>query len=115
MTCVRTLLLAKVVLMTAAAAAAATFEVTAYSIEGKTALGTRARQGIVAADPAVLPLGSRIRILGAGAYAGIYTVEDTGRSIQGNRLDIYVAKGSEAKRFGRRRLAIEILERREQR
>ena len=87
------------------------FEATAYSIEGRTAAGTRARRGIVAADPAVLPLGSRIRVLDAGRYSGEYVVEDTGAAIDGHAIDIYLASGREAKRFGRRRVRVEVLRR----
>ena len=86
----------------------ATFEVIAYSLHGRTAAGTRARPGIVAADPTVLPLGSQVHILYAGAYSGVYRVEDTGRAIRGRRLDVYIANHAEAKRFGRRRLSVEI-------
>jgi 3D (Asp-Asp-Asp) domain-containing protein len=46
------------------------FEATAYCITGTTASGMQTRPGIVAADPAVLPLGSRIRVDGAGPYSG---------------------------------------------
>jgi len=87
------------------------FEATAYSIEGRTAAGTRARRGIVAADPAVLPLGSRIRVLDAGRYSGDYVVEDTGRTIDGHEIDIYLADDREAKRFGRRHVRVEVLRR----
>lgn len=87
----------------------ASFEVTAYSIEGKTAQGTRSREGVVAADPRVLPLGSRVRIVDAGEYSGEYVVEDTGRAIKGHELDLYLADDAEAKRFGRKTLKVEIL------
>ena len=87
------------------------FEATAYSIEGRTAAGTRARRGIVAADPAVLPLGSRIRVLDAGRYSGDYVVEDTGPAIDGHEIDIYLADDREAKRFGRRHVRVEVLRR----
>jgi 3D (Asp-Asp-Asp) domain-containing protein len=87
------------------------FEATAYSIEGQTADGTRARPGVVAADPDLLPLGSRIRIEGAGRYDGEYVVEDTGRSIRGREIDIYLRSDAEAKRFGRKQVRVEVLER----
>src|SRR5690606_28102946 len=38
------------------------FEATAYSIEGETAAGTPTRDGVVAADPDLLPIGTRIRL-----------------------------------------------------
>src|SRR5215467_1763634 len=50
------------------------FEATAYSVDGTTASGRETRHGIVAADPRVLPIGTRIRITGAGQYSGIYLV-----------------------------------------
>lgn len=87
------------------------FEATAYSVTGTTASGSRTRTGIVAADPAVLPLGSRIRVHGAGSYSGVYTVADTGVEVRGREIDIYVPDGAAAKRFGRRRVQVEILER----
>ena len=54
---------------------------------------------IVAADPKVLPIGSRIRVHGAGQYDGEYTVTDAGREIKGSEIDIYIANEAEAKRF----------------
>ena len=87
------------------------FEATAYSVTGTTAAGMQTRPGIVAGDPAVLPLGSRIRVHGAGAYSGVYTVMDTGPAVKGREIDIFIPDGMEAKRFGRRRVRVEILER----
>jgi 3D (Asp-Asp-Asp) domain-containing protein len=59
-------------------------EATAYAQDSKpTASGTIAHEGIVAADPAVLPFGTRIRVKSAGAYDGTYTVTDTGAKIRG--------------------------------
>ena len=67
------------------------------------------RPGVVAADPAVLPLGTRIRISGAGRYSGVYTVTDTGPAIRGRELDIFIPDGRAATRFGRRRVRVEVL------
>jgi peptidoglycan lytic transglycosylase len=88
-----------------------TFQATAYSVEGKTASGAHTREGIVAADPKVLPLGSRIRVTDAGPYSGEYLVKDTGRAINGHELDIYLANDREAKRFGKRAVKVQVLER----
>jgi 3D (Asp-Asp-Asp) domain-containing protein len=88
-----------------------TFHATAYSIEGKTASGTHTREGIVAADPKVLPLGSRIRVTDAGAYSGEYVVKDTGRAINGHEIDVYLANDREAKQFGKRTVKVQVLER----
>lgn len=85
------------------------FEATAYSVEGKTASGTRAHEGTCAADPRVLPLGTRIRVLDAGRYSGEYVVSDTGRTINGHEIDIYVANDAAAKRFGRKKVRVQVL------
>lgn len=86
------------------------FEATAYSIEGETASGRQTREGIVAADPDLLPLGSRIRVHDAGEYSGEYTVADTGRAINGREIDIYLRSDREAKEFGRRTVQVEVIE-----
>jgi 3D (Asp-Asp-Asp) domain-containing protein len=86
------------------------FNATAYSIEGTTASGGQAKPGIVAADPTVLPLGTRIRVHDAGPYSGEYTVTDTGREIKGHEIDIYLRDDAEAKRFGKRAVKVEVLE-----
>jgi len=81
------------------------FSATAYCLSGRTALGHGVRRGIIAADPRVLKLGSKITI-GAGPYSGTYLVSDTGGSIKGKRLDIWVPNCSEARRFGRRTVQV---------
>ena len=86
------------------------FEATAYSIEGTTAAGTKARKGIVAADPKVLPLGTRIRVHGAGRHSGEYVVRDTGPAIKGREIDVYIANDREAKRFGRKSVQVEVVQ-----
>lgn len=87
------------------------FTATAYSVEGTTASGAHARPGVVAADPKVIPLGSRIRVSDAGPYSGEYDVADTGRAVDGREIDIYLVNDAEAKKFGRRRVQVEILQR----
>ena len=87
------------------------FVATAYSIEGTTASGKQTRRGIVAADPNVLPIGARIRVSDAGAYSGTYTVADTGRAIKGREIDVFIPDAHEARRFGRRHVQVEVLDR----
>lgn len=78
------------------------FTATAYCLSrNKTAMGTRPRSGIIAADPRVLKLGSSIEILGLGTYR----VEDTGGAIRGNKIDIWMPCGKTAK-FGRRTVMV---------
>ena len=83
------------------------FTATAYCLKGRTALGHGVRRGIIAADPRVLPLGSRINI--GGGYAGTYLVSDTGSRVRGKRLDIWMPSCSEARRFGRRSVSVDYL------
>lgn len=81
------------------------FTATAYCLRGRTASGSGVRRGVIAADPRVLRLGSRIT-LGAGAYSGSYLVADTGGAVKGRKLDIWVPSCSEAMRFGRRTVQV---------
>lgn len=89
----------------AAGASKGSFTATAYCLKGRTAMGHGVRRGIIAADPRVLRLGSRIN-LNAGAYSGQYLVSDTGGRIKGKKIDIWVASCAEARRFGRRTVSI---------
>lgn len=69
---------------------------------GYTALGYRAGHGIVAVDPRVIPLGTRLYIPGYGfAVAG-----DTGGAIKGDRIDLGYASQSDAMQFGRRVITV---------
>ncbi|MEP6849172.1 MAG: 3D domain-containing protein [Acidobacteriota bacterium] len=84
------------------------FSATAYCLQGRTAMGSGVRRGIVAADPRVLRLGSKVMLTGGG-YNGVYTVTDTGGGIKGRELDIWVPSCSEARRFGRRAVSVTLL------
>jgi 3D (Asp-Asp-Asp) domain-containing protein len=86
------------------------FIATAYSVEGTGASGKWSHPGTVAADRKVLPLNSRIRIYGAGQYSGEYTVEDTGGKVDGHHIDVYMPSRAEAKKFGRQRVKVLVLE-----
>lgn len=86
------------------------FIATAYCLKGRTALGHGVRRGIIAADPRVLRLGSKV-ILGAGSYTGQYFVSDTGGAVKGRKIDIWVPSCSEARRFGRRTVTVSLLPR----
>lgn len=101
-------LVEKTVLSKAVGMSRGSFVATAYCLKGKTAMGHGVRSGLIAADPRVLRLGSRIDV-GAGNYSGNYLVSDTGGKIKGNRLDIWMASCSEARRFGRRTVSVSSL------
>src|SRR5436853_3381672 len=84
------------------------YTATAYSLRGRTSSGKPARRGLIAADPSVLPLGTRVR-LEAGAFSGEYVVGDTGGSVRGRRIDIWTPTADEALRFGRRVVKLTVL------
>lgn len=83
------------------------FVATAYCLRGRTASGRMVGNGIIAADPRVLRLGTKVN-LGAGAYSGNYLVADTGGKIKGNKIDIWMASCAEARRFGRRTVTVHV-------
>lgn len=84
---------------------AGVFTVTAYCkcekccgvwTDSPTKSGTQPVEGrTVAVDPDVIPLGTEIIIDG-----NIYTAEDTGSAIKGNRIDIYFTDHQKAVEFG---------------
>ncbi len=71
-----------------------------------TATGARAGFGIVAVDPSVIPLGTRVYVDGYG-YA---VAADTGGAIVGERIDVCFDTAAEARRWGRRTVAVTILD-----
>jgi 3D (Asp-Asp-Asp) domain-containing protein len=84
------------------------YTATAYSLRGRTASGRQVSRGLIAADPSVLPLGSRVRLEHPG-YSGEYLVADNGGAIRGRRIDIWTPSTSEAMRFGRRSVKLTVL------
>lgn len=83
---------------------------TAYSVTGITASGEWTHRHAVAADPDILPIGSRIKVKRAGRYSGEYVVADTGAKIVGRKLDIYMPSTIECKRFGSRRVRVWVIQ-----
>ncbi len=84
-------------------------EATAFSTEGITKGGTETRFGTAAADPRLFPLGTRVRLSGAGRYSGTYVVADTGAKVAGRHVDIYLPSTAAAKEFGKRRVRVQVL------
>lgn len=73
---------------------------------GRTAIGMKAGKGVVAVDPRVVPLGTRLYIEGYGpAVAG-----DVGRAIRGKRIDLGFNTRSEALAFGRRPVNVYVVD-----
>jgi 3D (Asp-Asp-Asp) domain-containing protein len=87
-----------------------TYQATAYAVTGITASGEWTHRHVVAADPAVLPIGSRIKIKHARRYSGEYVVADTGAKIVGRRLDIYMPSTGECMKFGSRRVKVRVIQ-----
>lgn len=83
---------------------------TAYAVTGITASGEWTHRHVVAADPTVLPIGTRIKIRRAGRYSGEYVVADTGAKIQGRKLDIYMPSAAECKKFGVKRVKVKVIQ-----
>jgi 3D (Asp-Asp-Asp) domain-containing protein len=75
----------------------------------KTYLGTQIRPGVIAVDPKIIPLGSRVYIQypdGHGEYA---IAEDTGGAIKGNRIDVAKWSVKEAEKFGMQRVKVFVV------
>jgi 3D (Asp-Asp-Asp) domain-containing protein len=71
-----------------------------------TVLGQKMQRGIVAVDPKVIPLRTRLFITGYGyGYAG-----DTGNLIKGKRIDLGVNNAQEEKAWMHREVTVYILE-----
>ncbi|MFP7735442.1 LysM peptidoglycan-binding domain-containing protein [Priestia aryabhattai] len=91
-----------------------TVEATAYTAycagcSGITATGIDLRSNpnrkVIAVDPRVIPLGSRVYVEGYGeAIAG-----DTGGAIKGTRVDLFMASQSSALNWGRKTVKLQIL------
>jgi 3D (Asp-Asp-Asp) domain-containing protein len=72
---------------------------------GRTATGTQARYGVVAVDPRVIRLGSRVFVPGYG----LAIAADTGGAIVGNRIDLCMDSVRDAVIFGRRAVKVYVL------
>ncbi|MCM0006196.1 MULTISPECIES: 3D domain-containing protein [Bacillus cereus group] len=73
--------------------------------QGLTATGTSVRWGVIAVDPSVIPLGSKVYI---PQFNQTFTAEDTGNAIKGNIIDIFMNTNSQANDWGRRNIEIYV-------
>lgn len=97
---------------TTTTASAGTYKITAYcscakccgKATGRTASGTRATAGRTVAASSQFAFGTQLNIGGH-----VYTVEDRGGAINGNKIDIYVNSHSEALRWGVRYLPVNVV------
>ena len=74
--------------------------------DGKTCNGKRAGYGIVAVDPKVIPLGTKLFVPGYGY--GI--AADVGGAIKGNRIDLGYNSRSGALKWGKKQVQVRIVE-----
>jgi 3D (Asp-Asp-Asp) domain-containing protein len=86
------------------------FQATAYCKGETTASGVGVRTGIAAADPAILPVGSVVRLETPNPkYSGVWTVMDTGPAVRGRIVDLYLWSCKDALQFGRRKVRLTVL------
>jgi 3D (Asp-Asp-Asp) domain-containing protein/peptidoglycan hydrolase CwlO-like protein len=77
---------------------------TGYSMHGSTASGAPTGWGVVAVDPSVIPLGTRMTIPGYGSGVAA----DTGSAIQGAAIDLWFPTLAQARAWGRRTVTIAL-------
>jgi 3D (Asp-Asp-Asp) domain-containing protein len=82
---------------------------TAYSTKGTTKSGDQTKRGVIAADPKVLPLGTKVKVTGAGPYSGHYEVKDTGKKVKGKKVDVFIPSNREAKKFGVKDVKVKVV------
>lgn len=79
-------------------------QMTAYCLtQTTTRRGRYVRAGIVAADPRLFPLSRYLELYEGKRYLGRFLIDDTGRLIKGNIIDIWVPTCREARLWGRRK------------
>lgn len=97
---------APVVAAAAAGPRTLTVSSSGYALAGRTATGVPTGPGVVAVDPSVIPLGTRMSIPGYG----IGIAADTGGAVQGNTIDLWFPTTAQALRWGRRTVTITLLQ-----
>ena len=76
----------------------------AYSLPGRTALGVPTRKGVVAVDPDLIPLGTRLHVPGYGRGLAA----DVGTAIKGPVIDLWFPSTAAARNWGRRTVTITV-------
>jgi 3D (Asp-Asp-Asp) domain-containing protein len=77
-----------------------------HPLHGITASGRRVEHGIVAVDPNVIPLGTKLYVEGYG----FALAADTGGAIRGYKIDLFMYDLADARLFGRRDVTVFILD-----
>ena len=76
----------------------------AYHLPGRTASGLPVGVGVIAVDPTVIPLGTRVFVPGYGPAVAA----DVGSAIKGNIIDLWMPSTAPARAWGRRTVTITI-------
>ena len=79
-------------------------DVVAYHLTGKTASGIPVGMGVIAVDPTVIPLGTRVFVPGYGPAVAA----DVGSAVKGNIIDLWMPSTARARAWGRRAVTITI-------
>ncbi|MEG1500413.1 MAG: 3D domain-containing protein [Clostridiales bacterium] len=80
---------------------------TAYTHTGnRTRTGTWPKEGTIAVDPSVIPLGSYLYVEGYG-YG---RAEDTGGAIKGNRIDVFMDSEGACRQWGVKKVDVYVLD-----
>lgn len=93
-----------------------TVTATAYTDHSgnRTASGKMPQYGVIAVDPKVIPLGTRLYVEstddGKSWSYGYCVAGDTGGAIKGNKIDLFYNSESECVRFGRRSAVVYVLD-----
>jgi peptidoglycan DL-endopeptidase CwlO len=77
---------------------------TGYSLPGSTAIGLPVAHGIVAVDPTVIPMGTRMTIPGYGEGVAA----DTGSAVKGYDIDLWFPTFAQAAAWGRQTVTITL-------
>ena len=75
---------------------------TAYALTGTTAVGLQTQPGVIAVDPGVIPLGSKMFVPGYGEGVAA----DTGSAVRGAIIDVWFPTVEQALLWGRRTVTI---------
>jgi 3D (Asp-Asp-Asp) domain-containing protein len=76
----------------------------AYHLPGRTASGLPVGIGVIAVDPTVIPLGTRVFVPGYGAAVAA----DVGSAIKGNIIDLWMPSTAAARAWGRRTVTVTV-------
>ena len=76
----------------------------AYHLPGKTASGLPCAKGVVAVDPKLIPLGTKLFVPGYGRAVAA----DVGVGIKGRIIDVWMPNHAAARKWGRKTVVITV-------